>query len=491
MDEQKYYKQNLWCFPLGTIGRDMVYVLVSNFLLTYIMFTRELTNAQLGAITAIMVAARIFDALNDPIMGNIIERTRTKYGKFKPWLVAGAISTTAVIIFLFNTDLTGWAFITAFGISYFAFSITYTMNDIAYWGMIPALSRDSNARDTFTSRATLFAGVGNALASVAIPVLTTGAMALGGSTKSGYGYMSIIIGILSPAFLVITTLGVRENRDDMKTPPAPLSFKKIVSTITGNDQLLWVSLCFLIQETGSMIIVGGLGSTYIYFTYGYRGGLYSTFTLVGMSATAFLMIFYPMITKKLGRVKLMGVLAVISVVGYIMMILSAFMGGGNAAFWVLTIGYMLGSFGQYGYYLIMMISIVNTVEYNEYKYGTRDEAIIASLRPFLTKLSSALVVMITSISYMVFGVTDFTNQISSYENQAASGAITDDQKLDAIDKVLSTVNTDQTGGLLYVMVILSVAMMMTSYFIYRKKYTLDEKEYERICAELAKNNRVS
>ncbi len=486
MNEKKYYKQNLWCFPLGTVGRDMVYVLVSKFLLTYIMFTRELSNTQLGAITAIMVAARIFDALNDPIMGNIIERTRTRFGKFKPWLVAGAISTTAVIVFLFNTKLTGWSFITAFGISYFAFSITYTMNDIAYWGMIPALSRDGGARDTFTSRATLFAGIGNALASVAIPLFTAGAMALGGSTASGYGYMSIIIGILAPAFLLFTVFGVRENRDDMKLPPTPLSFKRILSTITGNDQLLWISLVFLIQETGSMIVVGGLGSTYIYFLYGYRGGLYSTFTLVGMSATAFLMIFYPMIVKKLGRVKLMTVLLGLSMFGYVMMIISRGMGSSTAGFWVLTIGYMLGSFGQYGYYLIMMISILNTVEYNEYKFGTRDEAIIASLRPFLTKMSSALLVMITSLTYMAFGVTEYTNQISGFENQAASGAITEEQKLEAIDKVLTNVDSAQTDGLLFVMVILSAVMMIASYLIYKKKYTLDEATYDHICEELEK-----
>ena len=485
MDEQKITKRNVWCFPLGTVGRDMVYVLVSNFLLTYILFTRELNNAQLGAITAIMVAARIFDALNDPIMGNIIERTRTKWGKFKPWLVAGAVSTTAVIVFLFNTTLTGWAFITAFGISYFAFSITYTMNDIAYWGMIPALSRDSHARDTFTSRATLFAGIGNALASVAIPVFTAGAMALGGSTQSGYGIISVIIGILAPAFLIFTVWGVQENRDDMKKAPAPLSLKKIVSTLTGNDQLMWIGLCFLIQETGSTIIAGGIGSTYIYFTYGYRGGLYSTFTLVGMSATAFLMIFYPAISKRFGRLRLMGALAVVSIAGYGMMLASAILAGGTAGFWLLTIGFMCASFGQYGYYLIMMISILNTVEYNEYKYGTRDEAIIASLRPFLTKLSSALVVLITSFTYMIFGITEYTNQISSLESAAASGAMTEEAKMDAIDQVLAGLDPSRTSGLLWVMVLLSLVLMLCSYGIYRKKYVLDEAEYDRICGELA------
>ena len=97
MDELKIRKRNLWMFPLGTIGRDMMYNLVTNFLLTYILFTKGLTAPQLGAITAIMVAARVFDALNDPIMGNIIELTRTRWGKFKPWLVIGIILSSIEI----------------------------------------------------------------------------------------------------------------------------------------------------------------------------------------------------------------------------------------------------------------------------------------------------------------------------------------------------------------------------------------------------------
>ncbi len=84
MDNEKRVKKNLIMFPIGTIGRDAVYQLFTNFILTFILFTRQLTAAQLTAITAIMVGARVFDALNDPIMGNIIERTRTKWGKFKP-----------------------------------------------------------------------------------------------------------------------------------------------------------------------------------------------------------------------------------------------------------------------------------------------------------------------------------------------------------------------------------------------------------------------
>ena len=110
-EHRKAERRNLWTYPVGTVGRDMIYQLFTNYILTYTLFTRELTAAQLAAITGIMIAARIFDALNDPIMGNIIESTRTRFGKFKPWLLAGVISTSFVVAFIFNTKLTGWPFI--------------------------------------------------------------------------------------------------------------------------------------------------------------------------------------------------------------------------------------------------------------------------------------------------------------------------------------------------------------------------------------------
>ena len=105
MNDKKRNLRNLLLFPVASIGRDMAYVLFTNFLLTYVLFTRQLSAAQLTAITAIMVGARIFDALNDPIMGNIVECTDSKYGKFKPWLVIGILCTSAVLIVTLNTSL--------------------------------------------------------------------------------------------------------------------------------------------------------------------------------------------------------------------------------------------------------------------------------------------------------------------------------------------------------------------------------------------------
>ena len=484
MAHTKRVKQNLLMYPLGTMGRDMVYCLFANFLLTFVLITKNLTPAQLTAITGIMVAARVFDAINDPIMGNIIEKTRTKWGKFKPWLLIGGVTSSAVVIAAFNNSgINGWSFVVYFGVIYFLYSITFTMNDIAYWGMVPALSSDADTRNQFTSRATLFAGIGGTLASVLIPMLTTGGMAIGGNAVTAYGTVSILICILSPLFMLFTLLGVRENRSDMEKPAPRISLKMIVKTITGNDQLMWIALIFLLQQIGNGLVVGGLGSFYIYFEFGYAGGLYSLFTMLGMSVTAFLMVFYPMISRKLQRKRLMGILQNVAIVGYLTMLLAGLlMPATMLKFYVITIGYMMANFGQYGFYLVMMISIINTVEYNEHKHGERAEAIISSLRPFLTKLGSAICVALTSATYLIFRVTEITNGISAAENASAVDAAYD--KTSVIENLLSNVKRSQSLGLLLAMTVVPLAFMLIAFFLYRSKYKLDEDEYERICREL-------
>ena len=497
MGNEKRTKKNLLYFPLGTMGRDAVYSLINSYLLTFVLFAHSLNGAQVAAVTGIMIAARVFDALNDPVMGNIIERTRSKYGKFKPWLLAGGLSTSVVVYLLFNARLQGWSFVWFFALMYFAFSITYTMSDISYWGMIPALGSDSDVRNRFTSRATLFAGIGGMLASILIPVFSTGSGAIGGSTAVAYGRIALVIGILSPLFILFVLFGVQERRESVSAgkQKEKFSLAQVFRTIARNDQLVWIAVIFLIQQVGNGLVIGGIGSAYIYFTFGYDGGLYSLFTTVGMSATAVLMVLYPAISRRIHRKKLMGIMAAAAVAGYALMLMSmAVPEAGMVKFGMLVAGYMLSNFGQYCFYLIMMISIMNTVEYNEYKFGTRDEGIITSLRPFITKMSSALIVALTSATYLIFDVTEYTNTISDLEQQCAQGIISEEQKLAEISDVIfgttgggySGVLAAQSTGLLIMMTVLPCTLLLVSYFLYQKKYKLDEEAYDRICAELQK-----
>ncbi len=487
MTRESNVKRNLWMYPLGTLGRDIIYQLFNSFILTYILITRNLTAAQLGVITAVMIAARVFDAVNDPIMGVIIEKTRSRFGKFKPWLAIGMVSTTAVIITIFNTKLEGWGFIALFAVIYFLYSITYTMHDISYWGMIPSLSSDANTRNQFTSRATLFAGVGAALAGMLIPMLTVGENAIGGSAQNAFGIVSIVSCVIGLIFICFTIFGVVEEKakTDINVEHKQKKFKEIVKVIIKNKPLLWIIVAFLIQQIGNGLVAGGLGSTYIYLEYGYSGGKYSLFNTIGLAATAVLMVIFPMISRKSTRKSLMKIMLLVSIIGSVLMLLTGFvLTGTEIGFWILTLGYMMSNLGQYGFYLIMMISILNTVEYNEYISGERDDAVVASVRPFITKLASALIIGITSLSYVVFGVLKYTNGISELERDCTKGLIDEATKNQEIANLISTVDGGAKLGLLLAMVIIPCVLLVISHFIYQKKYTLDEVEYDRICKEL-------
>ena len=248
-------------------------------------------------------------------------------------------------------------------------------------------------------------------------------------------------------------------------------------------------LIFLLHQIGADLIVGGIGSTYIYFTYGYKGGLYSLFSTIGLSASGILLIAYPWLSSKWSRKSLMKGFGLIMTAGFAMMLAAGlFMPATMPSFWITTVGYMLAQLGMNCYYVIMMLSIINTVEYNEYKNGTRDEAIIASIRPFFTKFGSALCVLLTTVSYLIFGVTKYTNQISSLEQAANMGSITEAEKLAQIDTVISSVSSGQSHGILLVMVLIPLLMMLGAYLLYRKHYILDEDEYDRIVEELGRRN---
>ncbi len=482
--------KNLIFYPLGTVGRDMMYFLFNNYILTYIMLTKQLTKEQLMAISGIMVAARVFDALNDPIMGNIIEQTRTKWGKFKPWLLVGVCTTSVVIYLAFNSKLQGWSFITFFGIIYFAYSITYTMHDISYWGMIPALSRDADLRNQFTSRATLFAGIGSTLASVLIPALTVGENALGGSAGKAYGIVALVIALIGPLFMLFTLFGVRENRDD-EEERMKLNFRRIFRTITQNDQFRWMIVIFLLQQIANQIVLGGIGSYFIYFRYGYEGNLYAVFSIVGVAATAVLMLTYPMLSRRFQRKQLMTFGIIMVAAGSVLELIAGYiMPADSVSFYLITVGYMIVNVGLYGFYLIMMISIVNTVEYNQLKTTHRNEAIITSMRPLLTKMGSAIVVALTSLTYLILNVTDKTNEIASFEQQAETGAITDAARLEGINAVIAGISGGQKNGLLLTMIVVPLVFGFISYLLYQKHYKLDEKTYEEICRQLEEKGMV-
>lgn len=481
-------KRNLWTYSLGTVGRDLAGTLFSGYLMTFVLFTKNLTTVQFMAISMIMVAARIFDAFNDPIMGNLLEVTRTKWGKFKPWIAIGMVLSCVVFYLSFyDTPLEGWNYVIFFGILYFSYSIAFTMNDIAYWGMVPALAGRKQDRDLLTSRTVLCAGVGGAIATIIIPTFTAGDLVIGGSAVTAYSKLTVLFCI---AFLImqsITLIGVKEEPLPPKGNVNKVSIKTIVKTIKNNDQLVWCIVILLCQQVGLGFINGTLAVNYIYFEFGYNGFYYTLFLALGSVAAAVMMLFFSQISKRFSRDQLMKAATIATVFGFLFMfIMGALIPSSMPVlkFAMLMVGNLFAFSGFNIFYLIVMICIANTVEYNEWKTGNRAEGIIFSIRPLVTKLSFAIVQFMVMIIFIVVGVREFTNQISDIENDAAKQLIDATKKSELIKNVLESVPNGKNVALLACLALIPVVLAIVAYYFYKKKYFITEEKYEEIVAEL-------
>ena len=488
---KKPFTKNMLMFSLGTIGRDFLYFLFNSFLMTFILFTKTIDNKMLTAVGAIIVVARIFDALNDPIMGGIVENTRTKWGKYKPWQLLGAVLTGAVIISVFCVKLDGWSYIGFLAFAYLMFSITFTMNDISYWGMLPSLTSDEHERNKLTSCAQLLASAGVGLASLLIPLFTTGSLAKWGA-PTGYKVIGIISAVLMVLFQLFTILGVKEKPLPPIKPDKSdrLTLKKMFQTIAKNDQLLWCALIMLIFSTGTSVVGSGLLTMYVYFEFGYEGG----YTLLvgigyGIISTLFTAT-YPWLSKKFGRNKVLYSAGVAIILGFILMLIFALAiptGAPKSSAWftkfiLIAIAYTIVGYGM-GFYMIMVINMANTVEYNEWKYGQRNESLIFSLRPFTAKLSSALTQALVIGVYAVASITTYTNDISDVENEASKNLITNKVKMEKITEIINKVSLQDRQILAACMCIIPIVFMIVALILYKKKCTLSETRLAEMVRE--------
>lgn len=488
---KKPFTKNMLMFSLGTIGRDFLYFLFNSFLMTFILFTKTIDNKMLMVVGAIIAVARIFDAMNDPIMGGIVENTRTKWGKYKPWQLLGAVLTGAVIISVFCVKLDGWSYIGFLAFAYLMFSITFTMNDISYWGMLPSLTSDEHERNKLTSCAQLLASAGVGLASLLIPLFTTGSLAKWGA-PTGYKVIGIISAVLMVLFQLFTILGVKEKPLPPIKPDKSdrLTLKKMFQTIAKNDQLLWCALIMLIFSIGTGVVGGGLLTMYVYFEFGYEGG----YTLLiglgyGIISTLFTAT-YPWLSKKFGRNKILYSAGIATIFGFALMLIFALAiptGAPKSSEWfakfiLIAVAYTFIGYGA-GFYMIMVINMANTVEYNEWKYGQRNESLIFSMRPFTAKLSSALTQVLVIVVYAVASITTYTNAISNIEKEASRNLITNKVKMEKITEIINKVSLQDRQILVSCMCIIPIVFMIVALILYKKKCTLSETRLAEMVRE--------
>ena len=489
-------KRNLWTYTLGSIGRDMASMLYSTYLLTFVLYTKSLTDAQFSVISMSMIGIMIFDALNDPIMGNIIEVTRTKWGKFKPWAAIGMVCTALVYLVSFTNGRDGWGYVALHIAMYFAYSITFTMNDVAYWGMLPSLSSGKRDRDLLTSRTILFAGIGQGIAAIVAPTFTAGGLTIGGSAVNAYAAIAMIFCVFFIGMQMITLLGVKEKPLPPKGSATinKVSLKTVFDTVKNNDQLLWCIAIFIFYTVGSNLINSVLGTNYIYFEFGYNGLLVTVFSALGAGAAALVMMFFTPIAKRFTRDQLIRLAIACVAGGSAFMLLAGLLVPSSAGifkFVLMMLGNLFAFTGQNIFYLVIMVCISNTIEYNEWKTGARAEGIIYAIRQLLTKAGHAVIQGMVLAIFLLTGVRDFTNRIADFENQASKGLIDGTQKAAGIKAVLASIPSGKSAALLVCITVLPTLFALTAYYFYSRKFTITEERYEEILADLKARNEVT
>jgi len=457
--------RNRLCFGFGTIGRDMFYTMVSMFIMVYITEVLIVSNATLAMLGIVLTALRIFDAVNDPIMGLIVDNTRTKYGKFKPgMLIGGVLAAFSMVMMFLDMGLSGAAYAVVFGVCYLLWDLSYGLNDIAYWSMMPSLSTDQKEREKIGSFARICANIGLFAVVVGIIPLTnalgvaiesvadpkTGELiATAAGMKQSWFYFAVIIAVLMIGFQLFTIIGVRERKGYFKQEEST-SLKDMFRAIIRNDQLLWVAISLSLFMIGYMTTTS-FGVYFFKYAYG-NEDTYAVFAAVlGVSQLSALAVF-PLFSKRFTRRTLYTGATVLVVAGYILFFLSpmnmAFIGAAGVLIFV----------GQAFIQLLMLMFLADTIEYGQWKMGKRNESITFSIQPFINKIGGALATGVVSLTLIVSGI----NAAETPDEVADEGIL--------LMKVA--------------MLLVPLAVIVIGYIINMKKFKIDEKRYAQIMAEL-------
>ena len=364
MDRQTRLNKN--CFGLGTVGRDALYSLVSMYLLVHLTDVVTFSDKGLWAVGILLTCFGVFDAIIDPFVGAIVDNTKTRWGKFKPWILIGMIGTGVLTVLMFhNFDMGETEHIILLGVTYLLFSIFFSLNDIAYWSLMPAISKDQTVREGVGAFARICANVG--MFSMVLIYLNVPSMFsfLGDNKRDIYFFFAIIVAVIMWIFQSITLIGVKEDRSQLQTAERT-TLKDLWRALIGNDQLMVTAVSMVLFMIGYCTTTGF--GTY-YFKYAFKNeDMYMIFAAVLAVAQLTALSVFPLFRKKFTRKQLYTGSMIAVTISYVIFFLS---------FEILPLIVIAGLglfFAQAFIQLLMLLFLADAVEYGEWKLGKRNEA---------------------------------------------------------------------------------------------------------------------
>ena len=460
-------------YALGAVGKDMVYMLSASYVLYYF---QDLLGVAPIAMGIILMAARVFDAFNDPIMGVVVAKTKTRWGKFRPWLLIGTLTNAVVLYLMFAAppamDAAGLVAYAA--VFYILWGVTYTMMDIPYWSMIPAFTEGGRERENLTTLARTSAGVGSAIITVFtmmfVPKLGELFAAADAGNKAieieGFKWFSLIVAALFVLFTVLTCLNVKEKSTaEMKTVSVGQMFRALIQ----NDQAMTVTIAIVLINT-SIYITSNLVIYFFKYDFGTTGwnDAYVLFNMFGGAMQVLsMMVMYPLLRRKFTSLQIFYICLGMAVAGYAVLLGLAFTSMSVVYVLFIPAFFIFSANGMLT--VITTVFLANTVDYGELKNNRRDESVIFSMQTFVVKLASGIAALAASICLSV-------------NHLQAGTEVSEADKL--VDWSLGVAESAKVG-LRMTMTIIPIVGLLVAVFWFRKKFILTDEKVREVAAEVA------
>lgn len=447
-------------YGLGAVGKDMVYMLSASYILYYY---QDILGVSAIAMGIILMAARVFDAFNDPIMGVIVAKTRTRFGKFRPWLMIGTLSNAVVLYLMFAAPpaLDGAGLVAYAAVTYVLWGVTYTMMDIPFWSMIPAFTKGGKEREDLSTLGRSCAGVGSAI--VTIITLKCVVWLGQGNEQAGFQWFALILAVLFVVFITITCLSIKEKSTvDVDSPSVGQMFKALVQ----NDQAMTVVIAIVLINC-SLYLTSNL--LIYFFKYDFGGEKwYDSYTLFNTFGGAIqilsMMLFFPLLRRFLSALQVFYVSFGMAIAGYGALFVLTLTNMSNI-FLLFIPGFCI--FTAFGMLTVLTtVFLANTVDYGELKNHRRDESVIFSMQTFVVKLASGVAALAASICLTVCNLSNDTSNVTQTVQTADSSLL----------------------GLRMTMAGIPIIGLLAAVYIFRRRFILTEEKVREITGQIRQNS---
>ena len=440
-----YTKKEAAGFLTGMFGQNLIYNVIATGLYFYFQNVICLPAMALGWIMAI---ARVWDAINDPMMGTIVDKTHTKWGKCRPYLIIfPAIIGVITILTFINGNyaeassttqkvlIVAWA-----AVSYIAWGMCFTVCDIPLWGITSLMTEDENDRSKILGLARMVAGIGG-IGVVIVPVAQGLAGALGGDMQKGFIVTAVIFTVVASICFEFAGIFTRER---VEKSEKSYTFKENFKIMFSNKPFRQILISGILRSPIQLLMIVAM----TLFTYYYANGnlmnvLVTDETgaikgidikiLIGLASVALglfvgqfvAMGITPALIKKIEKKTLYNFYSIAGAVPFVLIFVFYKVSDGDltTTFWSIAVGVCMlfasASFG--GINVLQSVMIADCVDYEEYTNGVRTDGVFFSGQSFITKLSAGIATLISSgvFAYVGYSGANVDKLNKAIENGAS------------------------------------------------------------------------